>query len=82
MCIVLLNNGLVSTQTGNTNSYVNLLSKQAVMSVLGDAPTYSIPTESITESVDASLEGGRRKMVHSGMGRSGGAKSRLHHRLM
>ena len=83
LCMVVINEGLVSTERGNTNSYVNLLSKQTVMDVIGDVPKYDAVVDSITESVDNTLEGGRRrhKMAHSGMGRSGG-KSKLHSRLM
>ena len=75
MCIVLVNEGLVSTETGNTNSYVNLLSKSVVMSVLGDTP---VPAESSTDPV---LEG-RGRSGGAGGGMSGGMKSRLHRRLM
>lgn len=91
LCMIVINDGLVSTERGNTNSYVNLLSKQTVMDVIGDVPVYDAITDSVTESVDTGLEGGRRARK-SAMGRSGGApsgggmsvvaRSKLHNRLM
>ena len=92
LCMIVINDGLVSTSRGNTNSYVNLLSKQTVMDVLGDVPVYDSVTDSVTEpvtesvpeSVSSDIEGsGRRRRA---MGRSGGApsggRSKLHSRLM
>ena len=89
MCLVLVNEGVVSTSRGNTQSFVNLLSKETVMSVIGDKPVYDAPTQSVTDSVDEVLEGGRRRKSY-GMGKSGGGmsggkyggKSRLSSRLM
>ena len=85
VCLIFDNEGIFTTERGQSNTYVNLLSKEMVMQTLGDKPEYDVKTEGVPNSANESLEGGKKYRMNgsaaSGGGRSGG-KSRLHSRLM
>jgi len=88
--IVLVNEGFLASERGQSSTYTSILSKADVMGVLNDAPISDAPgAQVLPEEGSEVLTGGRRQRMHSmnkGMGKSGGARSagvkKLHSRLM
>jgi hypothetical protein len=85
--IVLVNNGFMASERGQSSTYTSILSKADVMSVLNDAPISDAPTAQVLPDEGSEvLTGGRRRAMMKGMGMSAGGRSagakKLHSRLM
>jgi hypothetical protein len=79
--MVLVNEGLFSSERSSSSSYTSILSKSDVMGVLSDVPEPNVVT--LNEPADA-ITGGARRYHVKAMGRSAGGRSggKLHSRLM
>jgi hypothetical protein len=76
MFIVMGNEGIFTSQQGNSSSFVNLLSKSDVLSVLSDKAITDVQTSDLQLTAGEEITGGRRGYGKSGgMGPSGGGKS-------
>jgi hypothetical protein len=85
--IVLVNEGFMASERGQSSTYTSILSKSDVMSVINDVPLSDVPSaQTLPEEGSEVLTGGRRHRMSKGMGKSGGARSagvkKLHSRLM
>lgn len=78
--VVMGNEGIFTSQQGNSSSFVNLLSKSDVLSVLSDKAVQDVPSNDLQLTTGESITGGRRGYGKSGGGPSGGRK--LSTRLM
>ena len=74
------NEGIFTSQQGNSSSFVNLLSKSDVLSVLSDKAVQDVPSNDLQLTTGEEITGGRRGYGKSGGGPSGGRK--LSSRLM
>jgi hypothetical protein len=85
LVVIMVNQGLFTTERGSSQVYTNILSKSDVLSVLNDAPISDVAVEGVPDANDDVLAGGRKyrskgKGLSAG-GRSGG-RSKLMSRLM
>jgi hypothetical protein len=84
--VVMANSGIYSTESGNSSSFTNILSKSDVLSVLSDKAVQDVQTSELQTTTGEELTGGRKGYGRSGgMGPSGGGKSagrKLSSRLM
>lgn len=84
--VVMANTGIYSTESGNSSSFTNILSKSDVLSVLSDKAVQDVQTSELQTTTGEELTGGRKGYGRSGgMGPSGGGKSagrKLSSRLM
>jgi len=70
--VVMGNQGIYSTQSGNSSSFTNILSKSDVLSVLSDKAVQDVQTDDLQTTTGEELTGGRRGYGKSGGGKSGG----------